>query len=304
MRASDPADLPIELPPDQGRSLAAGIGHQIGSDAELVEERNQETHGKRPDCSTPECTQSMTADPSGMVRLGARRTGNTPQYYGIYAFDAQTIPGQPDTQTPWRCDTCRWWEVIPDFAHDPSGRHGMCLLAELQDAPDTEQSGPGKLKRFLADDGMATTADFGCLEWQAAIVPASEPWLTGADGEGWRFPGVETTYREREGFPDGGHRPGGLVTTYQTPDRRAASPTPTWACRSCRWFLTSTPPVHQLRGGICSLVAKADLIPASDDPCVFLKAFAGEDGLDTAEDFGCAMWNDDRYEGLPEREWR
>lgn len=30
-----------------------------------------------------------------------------------------------------------------------------------------------------------------------------------------------------------------------------------------------------------------------------LKAITGTEGMDVALNFGCAMWNDQRYEGLP-----
>jgi hypothetical protein len=36
---------------------------------------------------------------------------------------------------------------------------------------------------------------------------------------------------------------------------------------------------------------------------VSLKARTTGYDLDIAMEFGCAMWNDERYEGLPRREW-
>jgi hypothetical protein len=245
----------------------------------------------------------MTNAATDLVRLSVSRTGNTREGYGIYHFDAMPVAVPPVDTTPWRCATCRWWEVIPEFAIDPSGRHGMCLLAELQDPPEGEADSHPPLKRFLADDGMATAADFGCVEWQTAFVPSTEPWLQGAGDNDWCFPGVATTVRQPVRYPDGGSRAGGAVTTYTAPPTRIDGAAPSWTCDTCRWYVTSTAYATQMRGGSCSIVAKADLIPAGDDPCVFLKAFAGEDGLDTAGDFGCAMWNDGQYAGLPERCW-
>jgi hypothetical protein len=234
------------------------------------------------------------------TQLTVHRTGDTPAGFGIYTFAAVPAPEPSEPPTPWRCASCRWWEVIPEFAIDPSGRHGMCLLAELQDDPEATPDGPVRLRRFLADDGLATAADFGCTDWQAGIVPASEPWLQGAGREGWRFPAVATADRDSKADRHGRYRPAGPVFTCRTPERRAGQPA--WACGTCRWYDAPTSAAHGLRGGACGLVAKADLIPSGDDPCVFLLAFAGEDGLDTAADFGCAMWDDERYAGLPHRD--
>jgi hypothetical protein len=99
------------------------------------------------------------------ARLTVSRTGNSPAGYGIYTFDAVPAAGTAAAPEPWRCVSCRWWEVIPAFAIDPSGRHGMCLLAERQDDPDATRDGPVQLRRCLADDGLATAADFGCAMW-------------------------------------------------------------------------------------------------------------------------------------------
>lgn len=235
------------------------------------------------------------------VRLSARRTGSTREGYGVYAFAATPTAEGPEAATPWRCDTCRWWEVIPELAHDPSGRHGCCILAEQQDPPEATGEASDPLNPCLADDGLATAADFGCLGWQTAVVPASAPWLAGAGDDGWRFPGVATAFRPQADFPDGSSSPAGTVFSFRAPEGNGSPPAPDWSCRSCRWHGTSTAYRRQRRGGFCTIAEKGDLWPEDGEPEVFLKAYTGEDPWETAATFGCAMWNDACYEGMPER---
>lgn len=53
---------------------------------------------------------------------------------------------------------------------------------------------------------------------------------------------------------------------------------------------------------MCFLGEKDDRQEEGSGCRVYLQAKSTGNGLDIAMDFGCAMWNDEQYDGLPDRD--
>ena len=64
--------------------------------------------------------------------------------------------GQVECMPIPRCDGCKWWEH-PSNNTDPG--FGQCLKEDTGDAPQLISS--------IYGEGVQTTPDFGCVQWEA-----------------------------------------------------------------------------------------------------------------------------------------